>query len=146
MTKTAKQIELLKRENSELREEVEQLKKQLELNTFILKYGEDGIEVKIGHPVLFPGITENCIVVRYVYGDKVVRIKSYMIGLLDLLSKATDYKIEVLLDSSSCIVFNIKLRFVNKIKVCSYIVNKESQTLSEYPYVDVMNCEEENEQ
>ena len=146
MTKTAKQIELLKRENRELWKEVEQLKKQLELNTFIFKYGEDGIEVKIGHHAIFDGITENCIVVRYIYGDKVVRIKSYMKGLLDLLSKATDYKIEVLLNSSSCIVFIIKLRFVNKTKVCSYIVNKESQMLSEYPYVDGMNCEEENEQ
>ena len=151
MTKTAKQIELLKQENKELREEVEQLKNQLELNAFILKYGEDGLEVKIGNHVIHPlnniisAINANCAVVRYVYNDKVVRINSYMKRLFDLLSNATDYKIEILLNNIRHIVFNIKFQFADKIKVFSYLVNKESQTLSEYPHVDATKGEEKDE-
>lgn len=141
MTKTAKQIELLKQENKELWEEVEQLKNQLEFATFVLKYGEDGLEVKIGNHAIPPVINENYVVVRYVDDDKVVRIKSYLKRLFDLLSNAKDYKIEIILNNIRHIVFNIRLRFVDKIKVCSYLVNKESQTLSEYPYVDAMKGE-----
>lgn len=141
MTKTAKQIELLKQENKELWKEVEQLKNQLEFATFVLKYGEDGLEVKIGNHAIHPVINENCVVVRYVDDDKVVRIKSYMKKMVDLLSNAKDYKIEIILNNIRHIVFNIRLRFVDKIKVCSYLVNKESQTLSEYPYVDAMKGE-----
>ena len=141
MTKTTKQIELLKQENRELWEEVEQLKNQLEFATFVLKYGEDGLEVKIGNHSIPPVINENYVVVRYVDDDKVVRIKSYMKKMVDLLSNAKDYKIEIILNNIRHIVFNIRLRFVDKIKVCSYLVNKESQTLSEYPYVDAMKGE-----
>lgn len=145
MTKTAKQIELLKQENKELWEEVEQLKNQLELNTFVLKYGEDGLEVKNGSPSIFPLANEKYIVVRYIYNDKVVRIKSYMNRMAYLLSNATDYKVEILLNNIRHIVFNIKFQFATKIKVCSYLVDKESQTLSEYPYVDATKGEEKDE-
>lgn len=142
MTKTAKQIELIKQENKELWEEVEQLKNQLELNTFVLKYGEDGLEVKPGSPSIFPLAS---VVVRYIYNDKVVRIKSYMNRMVYLLSNATDYKIEILLNTIRHIVFNIKFQFVDKIKVCSYLVDKESQTLSEYPYFGATKGEEKDE-
>lgn len=148
MTKTAKQIELLKQENKELREEVEQLKNQLELNTFVLKYGEDGLEVKIGNHAIHPianVINEKYVVVRYVYYGTVVRIKSYLKRLFDLLYDATDYNIEVLLNNNLHIVFSIKFKFVDKIKVCNYIVNKEFQTLSEYPHVDATKGEEKDE-
>ena len=125
----------------ELKEELNELKKQVEANSFILEYGKDGVYIstackKIQTPT-FPIIIGNLLVVQYIENDRVITvegaIKDYLFNRLQEIT----YKVEILDNGVKYLIFNLKFNDKGTIHNYPFMVNKETKTLSEYPVVDL---------
>ena len=134
-------IEFLRHENKELKEELNELKKQVEANSFILRHGENGVHISTAYKKIqtstLPLIVGKLLVVQYIENDRVITvegtIKDYLFNRLQEIT----YKVEILDNGVKYIVFNLKFYDKGTIHNYPFMVNKETKTLSEYPIVDL---------
>lgn len=133
MSRTRDIIEFLRYENKELKEELNELKKQVETNSFILEYGKDGIHIstackKIQNPTS-PIVTGNFLVVQYIENDRVITVEGTIKDYLFNCLREITYKVEILSNGVKYLIFNLKFNDKGTIHNYPFIVNKETKTL-----------------
>lgn len=141
MSRTRDTIEFLRHENKELKEELNELKKQVEANSFILKHGEDGVHIntvrkEIQTPTLSI-IVGNLLVVQYIENDRVITVEGAIKDYLFNRLREITYKVEILNNGVKYLIFNLKFNDKGAIHNYPFMVNKETKVLSEYPLVDL---------
>lgn len=141
MSRTRDIIEFLRHENKELKEELNELKKQVETNSFILEYGKDGVHIstackKIQTPT-FPIAIGNLLVVQYIENDRVITVEGAIKDYLFNRLREITYMVEILDNGVKYLIFNLKFNDKGTIHNYPFMVNKETKTLSEYPIVDL---------
>lgn len=133
MSRTRDTIEFLRHENKELKEELNELKKQVETNSFILKYGESGVKVD----TVYTAPLHRDLRVKYLENDQVVTVigtvKKY---IFDYFERGTS-KVEILKNNLKFLIFNLKFNDMGIFYNYPFMINKETKTLSEYPFVDL---------
>ena len=138
MSRTRDTVEFLRHENKELKEELNELKKQVEVNSFILRYGEDGVHISTACKTpTSPTIVGKLLVVQYIENDRVITVESAIKDYLFNHLQETTYKVEILNNGVKYLIFNLKFYDKGNIHNYPFMVNKETKTLSEYPIVDL---------
>lgn len=141
MSRTRDTIEFLRHENKELKEELNELKKQVEANSFILEYGKDGVHISIACKRIQTPTSSitlgKLLVVQYIENNRVITVEGVIKDYLFNRLQEITYKVEILDNGVKYIIFNLKFYDKGTIHNYPFMVNKETKTLSEYPIVDL---------
>lgn len=141
MSRTRDIIEFLRHENKQLKEELNELKKQVEANLFILEYGKDGVHISTAHKKIqtptFPIVIGNLLVVQYIENDRVITVEGAIKDYLFNRLREITYMVEILNNGVKYLIFNLKFNDKGTIHNYPFMVNKETKVLSEYPLVDL---------
>lgn len=121
---------------------IQDLQNQIKVLQHTMKYGVDGIEVELySRTGPFRIVHLATISATYIHKGKVYTVTSAIKKEIWELYKRCISKVEVLLNNVKYIIFELKINDRGAIQTYTYMVDKETEAICEYPQVEVTKNE-----